>query len=57
MIGAKTKNNHIRDDYQKRQQVGSKKSLIVKEIDHLIKTILYLVKTNQPYAYELAPQK
>jgi len=57
MIGAKAKNNHIRDDYQKRRQVGSKKSLIVKEIDHLIKTILYLVKTNQPYAYELAPQK
>jgi len=57
MIGAKAKNNHIRDDYQKRRQVGSKKSLIVKEIDHLIKTILYLVKTNQPYAYELAPQR
>lgn len=57
MIDAKAKNNHIRDGYQKRQHVGWKKSLIVKEIDHLIKTVLYLVKTNQSYAYELARQK
>jgi len=57
MINSKMADNHIRDGYQKRRGDGSKKSLIVKEIDRLIKTILYLIKTNQPYSYELAPQR
>ena len=57
MINPKMADSHIRDGYQKRRGDGPKKPLIVKEMDHLIKTILYLVKTNQPYSYELAPQR
>lgn len=57
MINSKMADNHIRDGYQKRRGDGPKKPLIVKEIDHLIKTILYLIKTNQPYSYELAPHR
>ncbi|BDZ30926.1 IS110 family transposase [Lactiplantibacillus sp. WILCCON 0030] len=57
MINFKMADNHIRDGYQKRRGDGPQKPLIVKEIDHLIKTILYLIKTNQPYSYELAPQR
>lgn len=57
MIGSKMANNHIRDDYQKRRGDGSKKPILVKEMGRLIKTILYLVKTNQPYSYELAPHR
>lgn len=55
MTNPKMADNHIRDKYLKRRGAGSKKPLIVKEIDHLIKTILYLIKTNQPYSYELSP--
>ena len=56
MINPKMGNNHIRDAYQKRREAtSSKKKLIVRQMDRLIKTILYLVKTNQPYSYELAP--
>lgn len=57
MIGSRVADNHIRDNYKKRQSAFSKKALIVKEIDRLLKTILYLVKTNQNYSYELAPHK
>lgn len=57
MINPKMGNNHIRDAYQKRREASSsKKKLIVRQMDRLIKTILYLIKTNQPYSYELAPQ-
>lgn len=55
MTGSTAKDNHIRDHYQQRRQDRfSKKGLIVKEIDRLLKTILYLVKTNQTYQYDLA---
>jgi Transposase and inactivated derivatives len=55
MINPKMSNNHIRDAYQKRREASSsKKKLIVRQMDRLIKTILYLIKTNQPYSYELA---
>jgi len=57
MINPKMGNNHIRDAYEKRREASSsKKKLIVRQMDRLIKTILYLIKTNQPYSYELAPQ-
>lgn len=57
MINPQMNNNHIRDAYQKRREASSsKKKLIVRQMDRLIKTILYLIKTNQPYSYELAPQ-
>lgn len=57
MVNPKMSNNHIRDAYQKRREAtSSKKKLIVRQMDRLIKTILYLIKTNQPYSYELAPQ-
>lgn len=56
MLNPKMGNNHIRDAYQKRRQAySSKKKLIVRQMDRLIKTILYLIKTNQPYSYELSP--
>lgn len=56
MINPKMGNNHIRDAYQKRREASSsKKKLIVRQMDRLIKTILYLIKTNQPYSYELSP--
>jgi len=56
MINPQMDNNHIRDAYQKRREASSsKKKLIVRQMDHLIKTILYLIKTNQPYSYELSP--
>lgn len=56
MVNPKMANNHIRDAYQKRREVSSsKKKLIVQQMDRLIKTILYLIKTNQPYSYELSP--
>lgn len=57
MINPQMRNNHIRDAYEKRREASSsKKKLIVRQMDRLIKTILYLIKTNQPYSYELAPQ-
>ncbi|KRK74431.1 transposase, IS111A IS1328 IS1533 IS116 IS110 IS902 [Levilactobacillus namurensis DSM 19117] len=56
MLNPKMSNNHIRDAYEKRREASSKKKLIVRQMDRLIKTILYLIKTNQPYSYELAPQ-
>ena len=57
MVNPKMNDNHIRDAYQKRREAtSSKKKLIVRQMDRLIKTILYLIKTNQPYSYELAPQ-
>ncbi|OBS41914.1 hypothetical protein A9177_14975 [Lactiplantibacillus plantarum] len=57
MINPKMGNSHIRDAYEKRREASSsKKKLIVRQMDRLIKTILYLIKTNQPYSYELAPQ-
>lgn len=47
--------NHIRDlYYKKRQSTSSKKKLIVCLMDHLIRTIFHLVKTNQAYSYEIA---
>lgn len=50
--------NHIRDVYEKRQSTAPrKKPLIVLCMDRLIKTILHLIKTNQPYSYELARSK
>jgi len=56
MINPQMDNNHIRDAYQKRREASSsKKKLIVRQMDRLIKTILYLIKTNQPYSYELSP--
>jgi transposase len=56
MINPKMSSNHIRDAYQKRREASSsKKKLIVRQMDRLIKTILYLIKTNQPYSYELSP--
>lgn len=57
MLNPKMGNNHIRDAYEKRREASSsKKKLIVRQMDRLIKTILYLIKTNQPYSYELSPQ-
>lgn len=56
MINPKMRDNHIRDGYEKRREASpSKKKLIVRQMDRLIKTILYLIKTNQPYSYELSP--
>ncbi|WNN64832.1 IS110 family transposase [Levilactobacillus namurensis] len=57
MLNPKMGDNHIRDAYEKRREASSsKKKLIVRQMDRLIKTILYLIKTNQPYSYELSPQ-
>lgn len=56
MTNPKMANNHIRDAYEKRREASSsKKKLIVRQMDRLIKTIRYLIKTNQPYSYELSP--
>lgn len=55
MASSTAKPNHIRDHYEKRRsESSSKKKLIVKEMDRLLRTILYLVKTNQTYSYDLA---
>lgn len=55
MASSAAKPNHIRDHYEKRRsESSSKKKLIVKEMDRLLRTILYLVKTNQTYSYDLA---
>lgn len=56
MTSSSAKPNHIRDHYTKRRlESSSKKKLIVKEMDRLLRTILYLVKTNQTYSYDLSP--
>ena len=55
MVNSTAKPNHIRDYYTKRQETASRrKPLLVSCMDRLIKTILYLIKTNQLYSYELA---
>lgn len=55
MVNSTAKPNHIRDYYIKRQETASrKKPVLVSCMDRLIKTILYLIKTNQLYSYELA---
>lgn len=55
MVNSTAKPNHIRDYYIKRQETASRrKPLLVSCMDRLIKTILYLIKTNQLYSYELA---
>ncbi len=55
MASSTAKPNHIRDHCEKRQsESSSKKKLIIKEMDRLLRTILYLVKTNQTYSYDLA---
>ncbi|MFT8393839.1 MAG: IS110 family transposase [Liquorilactobacillus ghanensis] len=54
-VSSSMTNNHIRDlYYKKRQSTSSKKKLIVCLMDHLIRTIFHLVKTNQVYSYEIA---
>lgn len=55
MISSTATSNHIRDQYENRRAIASrKKPLLVRCMDRLVKTILYLVKTNQFYSYELA---
>ncbi len=55
MVNSTAKPNHIQDYYAKRQGTTSRrKPLLVSCMDRLIKTILYLIKTNQLYSYELA---
>lgn len=55
MISSTATSNHIRDQYENRRAIASrKKPLLVRCMDRLVKTILYLVKTNQFYSYDLA---
>lgn len=55
MIGSGAQPSHIRDFYAKRQATASRrKPLLVACMDRLLKTIHYLVNTNQLYSYELA---
>lgn len=55
MVNSTAKPNHIRDYYIKRQETAPRrKPLLVSCMDRLIKTIHYLINTNQLYAYELA---
>lgn len=54
-VNSTAADNHIRDLYnKKRQSTSSKKKLIVCLMDHLIRTIFHLIKTNQTYSYEIA---
>ena len=55
MISSTTQPNHIRDRYEKKRATATrKKPLLVSSMDRLIKTIHYLITTNQFYSYELA---
>ncbi|WP_342586004.1 transposase [Weissella confusa] len=55
MISSTAQPNHIRDRYEKRRATATrKKPLLVSSMDRLIKTIHYLITTNQFYSYELA---
>lgn len=54
-VNSTASDNHIRDLYnKKRQSTSSKKKLVVCLMDHLIRTIFHLIKTNQTYSYEIA---
>lgn len=56
-VSSLAKDNHIRDIYKKRQLTSSsKKKLIISLMDHLLRTILHLIKTNMPYSYDIASQ-
>lgn len=55
MISSTTQPNRIRDRYEKKRATATrKKPLLVSSMDRLIKTIHYLITTNQFYSYELA---
>lgn len=55
MISSTAQPNHIRDRYEKKRATATrKKPLLVSSMDRLIKTIHYLITTNQFYSYELA---
>lgn len=55
MISSTAQPNHIRDRYEKKRATATrKKPLLVSSMDRLIKTIHYLINTNQFYSYELA---
>ncbi|HJF38459.1 transposase [Weissella cibaria] len=54
MVSSTAQPNHIRDSYEKKRATASrKKPLLVSSMDRLIKTIHYLINTNQFYSYEL----
>ena len=54
-VNSTASDNHIRDLYnKKRQSTSSKKKLIGCLMDHLLRTIFHLIKTNQTYSYEIA---
>ncbi|MDQ2158696.1 IS110 family transposase, partial [Weissella cibaria] len=55
MVNSTAQPNHIRDRYEKKRATATrKKPLLVSSMDRLIKTIHYLINTNQFYSYELA---
>lgn len=55
MISSTAQPNHIRDRYEKKRATATRnKPLLVSSMDRLIKTIHYLITTNQFYSYELA---